>query len=262
MADSPSTHTVESSAEQSASRSTASPAGSAATDHLQRLRKMSTTAGLGSGDYAAISPAAIAALVIGLLGILAFLTEWLLALPVIAIICGIIALRAIHRSNGTQTGTPLAWAGLVFGLGVLGVVGGGRLLTEMRNRPAKEQVVSLINQLDQACAKRDYHAAYQLFDPVFRKRVDEERFIRTFAGGEMLDRYGAVEHVNWNQQILFFDAAEGAPRSAAVGGMFKFEHYPEFVQQPIEFVEIDGKWMIRDMNSIFPRPQQGPPPRQ
>lgn len=261
MADSPSTNTVDSTAEQSAATGTPSSAdSSAATDHLQKLKKMSTTAGLGSGDYAAISPVAVVALVIGLLGALAFLTDFLLALPAAALICGIVALRQIRHSNGTQTGTALAWGGVILGVGVLGIIMGGRVMTELRNRPAQQQIVSLIDQLDQDFAKRDYRAAYQLFEPGFRKRVDEDRFIRTMSGGEgMLQQLGGAEHVRWNEQIIFSDS-ENLPREAFVGGLFKFEHVNDPSQQPIQFVELNGKWMIRDMSTIFPRQQMGPPP--
>src|SRR6478736_4490875 len=86
-------------------------------DPLASLHKMSTTAGLGSGDYVAINPVAIFAIIMGVASALALFEETiLLLLPAAAIVGAIIALRQIGKSSGTQTGRGLAIAAIVLAL--------------------------------------------------------------------------------------------------------------------------------------------------
>src|SRR5213596_2432440 len=88
-------------------------------DPLAHLHKMSTTAGLGSGDYVAVNGAAVFALLLGLASALALLDELLLVIPLTGIIIAMVARRQIRQSNGTQTGRGLVALGvllmLVFG---------------------------------------------------------------------------------------------------------------------------------------------------
>src|SRR5215218_496972 len=73
-------------------------------DPLSHLHKMSTTAGLGSGDYVAVNGAAVFSLLLGLASMLSMLEEILLIIPLACIIVSVIAWRQINHSNGTQTG--------------------------------------------------------------------------------------------------------------------------------------------------------------
>src|SRR5271167_101284 len=90
-------------------------------DPFQRLHKMSTTAGLGSGDYVAINNAALTAL---LLGIASCLVLWgstlLLVIPALSVLSAILAFRQVSASNGTQTGKGMALLGLLLSLGMGG----------------------------------------------------------------------------------------------------------------------------------------------
>src|SRR5438046_6344222 len=94
-----------------------SPQVTAQSDPLGSLHKMSTTAGVGSGDYVAINGVAVWAMVLGLASSLAILDAVLLIIPIAAIIFAIVALRQIANSNGTQSGRVLASAGLTLALG-------------------------------------------------------------------------------------------------------------------------------------------------
>src|SRR5436309_1709781 len=87
-------------------------------DPLASLHKMSTTAGLGSEDYVAINAVSIATLLLGLASGLALPFTVLLILPLAGIVCGVLALRQIHGSNGTQSGRAFAIIGLLFSLGM------------------------------------------------------------------------------------------------------------------------------------------------
>src|SRR5436190_20522337 len=82
-------------------------------DPLARLHKMSTTAGLGTTEYVAINPLAVASIFLGVASLLALLDNLLLAVPVLAIICSVWALSQIRNSGGTQSGRALAILGLL-----------------------------------------------------------------------------------------------------------------------------------------------------
>ncbi len=94
-------------------------------DALSRLARMSTTAGVGSGDYVAINTLAIASTLLGLGSmIVPLLGPYLLQIiPLAAIVTALVAWRQIKRSNGTQTGRGLAAAGILLAL----LFGGGTL---------------------------------------------------------------------------------------------------------------------------------------
>src|SRR5215510_13989681 len=85
-------------------RSTSSPPSQSGDDPLAHLHKMSTTAGLGTTEYVAINPLAVTAFFLGLASSLALLDNTLLAVPALALIIAIVALRQIFGSGGTQTG--------------------------------------------------------------------------------------------------------------------------------------------------------------
>ena len=95
-------------------------------DALSGLRKMSTTAGVGTGDYVAINTLAIASTLLGLGSMIVPLLsdlDLLQIIPLAAIITAVVAWRQIQRSNGTQSGKGLAAAGIVLAL----LIGGGTL---------------------------------------------------------------------------------------------------------------------------------------
>ena len=92
-------------------------------DPLARLHKMSTTAGLGVGEYVAINPMSVAALVVGLASAMAMLDPILLAIPVVALVLGLIAFRQIKKGGGTQKGYVLVALGVVASIAFAGIVG-------------------------------------------------------------------------------------------------------------------------------------------
>src|SRR5438552_7332043 len=103
-------------------------------DPLAHLHKMSTTAGLGTTEYVAINPLAVATIFLGLASALALLDNTLLAIPVLALIGAIASLRQIIRSGGTQSGRGLAILGLLLALGFSGVVMARSIVQQVRTR--------------------------------------------------------------------------------------------------------------------------------
>src|SRR4051794_17907081 len=92
--------------------STPTEAPAAGTEHLAHLHKMSTTAGVTNLDYVAVSPLAVVTVLIGVASLLSFFGALFLVVPATGLLVGVLALRQIADSNGTQTGRPMAWAGL------------------------------------------------------------------------------------------------------------------------------------------------------
>src|SRR2546421_5328731 len=91
-------------------------------DPLAHLHKMSTTAGLGSGDYVAVNGTAVFALLLGVASALALMTEVLLIIPLVCVVAAVVAWGQIRHSNGTQTGKGLVIVAMALGLGLGGFV--------------------------------------------------------------------------------------------------------------------------------------------
>src|SRR5690606_9827237 len=132
-------------------------------DPVTGLHRMSTTAGLGSGDYVAISGLAVAAILLGLSSVLALLHPVMLIIPIAAVIFTIMAVVKIRGSNRTQWGIPLALLG-----GVVAVLVGGYVLTTQLSAQTAEQrdqreVAALVDQLEAFIMAGEFDAAYRLF---------------------------------------------------------------------------------------------------
>src|SRR5690348_12044880 len=91
--------------------------------HLARLHKMSTTAGLGSTDYVAVNTPAVIALILGLASAAVLIDPIFFVVPLAGLICSIMAISQIRRSNGTQTGLGLAALALLLTFGFSAFVG-------------------------------------------------------------------------------------------------------------------------------------------
>ena len=87
---------------------------SASIEPYQSPRQHPAAGGL--EDYRALSSAAMASLLIGLLSGVAFLSPWLAVLPLLGIVAGICALIQIRRRSDELTGSGLAWIGIVLAL--------------------------------------------------------------------------------------------------------------------------------------------------
>src|SRR5437764_6191118 len=116
-------------------------------DPLAHLHKMSTTAGLGTTEYVAINPVAVATVFLGLASALALLDNTLLAVPVLAVVMAIVSLRQISHSGGTQTGRGLAILGLVLAIAFSGVVLARSLVHQFRTRQDTQQLDALVKDV-------------------------------------------------------------------------------------------------------------------
>ena len=125
-------------------------------DPLASLHRMSTTAGVASQEYVAINQTAIATLLLGLAGISVIMANLLVVLPVIAVVCGIVALRQIANSNGTQSGRSLAGLGMVLGLVMLGYVVVPAVKQQRVLQAEKGKIIAAVNDFGNALVAKDY----------------------------------------------------------------------------------------------------------
>ncbi len=222
---------------------------------LSKLHKMSTTAGLGSGDYVAVNIVAVIAALLGVASILAKLDNALLVVPIAGIFCGVIAIVQIGRSNGTQTGRWLAIVGLLLSLGFAGFVVFQKVSDNYRTQQDQQAIADLTREFGEKLKVRDYTGAYDLFGGDFRDRVPFEKFksrLSFFETAQAIELYGELSSVEWNGLVQFeFDNRTG---SLIAGGLakMKFAKKGEPLRQNALFRKVGQKWKIDTMPDLFP----------
>lgn len=236
-------------ADASASASAGSGA-SAPPDPLARLYHMSTTAGVGSQDYVAINPTAIAALLLGFASVLVVLNNLLLIIPLGGLICGIVAIHQIRHSNQTQTGTWLAVLGIFLSL-ALGA-GKAALNASERFRTSGDEraCAALLDELGHDVAAGNYQQAYDLFDDRFRQGVN----LTTFQTAFNLPTLGRLRSAEWNHQQMQFEQQPDSPGRFGAGmALFYFGTNPQPSRMFVQFSKAsDGPWRITNIPSLFP----------
>ena len=134
-------------------------AAGAGDDRIASLKKMSTTAGVGSQDYVSINPLAIGALLLGLISGLVVFTNVLFILPAAGVIFGIMAIRQINDSNGTQAGKTWAIVGIALSVLIGGGVLASRAAAGWATRGDQRQISELIDALGRDVAGGSYAEA-------------------------------------------------------------------------------------------------------
>lgn len=224
-----------------------------APDPLARLKKMSTTAGIGHQEYVAVNPVAVAALILGLASLLVFLHDVLLLIPLAGVVCAIIAWRQIRNSSGTQTGRLMAFAGLVLSL----CLGGGRLLWKVvggwTNSADKAEIRRLIDNLGDHLSREQYSAAYGLFTDRFRERVSEQRFTQAYKELNAHPVGGGIKGMEWNGLVEFEDNRQSDIRLAYTMASLSFRDVDESGRQSVVLLKEGDRWLIDDLPAMFPR---------
>jgi hypothetical protein len=226
---------------------------------------MSTTAGLGSQDYVAINPLAVVAVLLGIASFLALFGTILLVVPVVAVIVAIVALSQIRNSNGTQSGTMLAWLGLVLGIGFAALVGGSAVVQRMATRADEQQIVALIEQFGQHIHEQRYDDAYALFTDRFQERIRRQRFVDLWTGMNNIQGFGRVAAIKWNGR-LHHEVDHASDTRYGLGMIvISFEKSQMTDRQEARFRKTPGgEWRFDDIPQYFPAeqpPQQQPQPR-
>jgi hypothetical protein len=228
-------------------------------DPFLSLHKMSTTAGLGSGDYVAINGTSIATLLLGIVSALVLFGAYLLLLiPLAGIICGVLAFRQISDSNGTQTGKGLAGIGLLLSLTFAGIFIGKESIETLRGISDSEHVDALIKQFETDITGDKYDEAYQkLCDDHFKQRVPQPTFVnlwKLYNGGRpMLGRITSI-----HSKLLKFDNDPVTDERLGSGlVLIDFEKVKGEDRQGMVFRKVNDQWLIDDMPNLFQSPSQG-----
>ena len=180
----------------------------AQTEHLSRLHKMSTTAGIATQEYVAINNMAIAAAVVGLATavVLSGYTVFLV-LAVAGVICGILALRQIRDSAGTQGGKGIAILGIALSL-LFGGIGIAQMVLEARRERADAVLVAqAIKDLGATLAAGEFKKAYESTDPVFQRTHPLTRWEQVFKG--QAEAFGKLTKFEGNGIVQFTTLADG-----------------------------------------------------
>lgn len=238
--------------------STADPA----IDPLLKLHKMSTTAGVGSGDYVAVNATSIVAILLGIASLLAMFEPMLLILPAIGVIVSILSLRQIGQSNGTQTGRALAFGGLALSVVIGGLVGFKQLTERSRANADRAEIEQIIVQLGNDVRDGKPADAYEKLGARFKEQVPKELFVAIMTSARANDRFGTLQGISSIYDpskpglVVFETNTTTGERIAVASGLMKFNKLDEPMRQSMNFRQAGGKWELDAMPELFPK--QGP----
>lgn len=235
---------------------------SPADDPIASLHKMSMTAGVAAQDYVAINNLAVITAVLGVGTAMAFIHWFFLLVGVAGIAAGIIALRQIRNSNGTQGGAGLAWIGMAMSLVIAGGVGASALRTELRMRARQAEVTAVVNEFGQKIMADQFEQAYAMCDPAFQMVFPLDQFIQTWktqrdhpdlGGGKVLEMSG-------NGLVEFSEQADGSA-VAFTTIVVRSEKWPNpwRITTGLSQAAVGGRWTIVTLKEMFRPPQK---PRQ
>jgi len=221
-------------------------------DPFSHLHKMSTTAGLGSGDYVAINGTAIAALLLGLgSALVLFNNLFFLLIPLVGIVAAIVAFNQVSHSNGTETGREIAIIGMLLSLGFGGYYTGKTLYDTIHNRADQDQIVSNVRKIGELVKARDYPDAYALFDDAFKRRVNLPQFQIGWQRLTSSPLLGNVQSLDWNQ-LLSFDIDPVTGERVATGMMLLKAQPSTPIRVNMGFRKEGGNWLVDQVPLLFP----------
>jgi hypothetical protein len=212
---------------------------------------MSRTAGLGSGDYAAVSGLSVAALLFGVGSALVVLDAIFLLVPALAIVLAIVAWMKIKNSAGTQTGKGLCIAAIILAIGCTAFLGSKQLMAYLEERRNIGDVATAVEQLGKDLAAQNYDAAYSRFSDDFRGRVEKGEFTSKFQQFEGF--FGRITGMRWNQRILFdVDNKTNDPLASTLALIDLAND--KGTREEIHLRKTNGQWLVDDLPFAFPKP--------
>lgn len=227
-------------------------------DPLAKLHKMSTTAGLGSGDYVAVNITAVVCFLFGAASLLARLSNALLVIPLIGVICGFLAMRQIRRSNGTQTGQGIAIVGLLLSLGIGGWVIASQAHDYLSTREDERQIAQIIDKLGQAIKDKKYDEGYKLFGGSFPTRITSQRFgerMSVYHSDQAKALWGDFQTFKWNGHTEFQKderTGELLATTVALGYFERSGNDPLRINMLLR--KAAGAWMIENLDIFNTEP--------
>jgi hypothetical protein len=225
-------------------------------EHLAHLHKMSTTAGVTNLDYVALNQTAIVAVVFGVLSLLAFVSPVLLVIPLVGVVVGVVAIRQINASAGTQAGRGMAIAGLALSA----LLGGGAAAREVISAASaggdKARIAATLAELGADVREGKYREAHALFDDEFRARVKLAKFESTWRAlqAPAPAGVGPLERLEWNGVAPAFDSAGGKP-AAYAKARIKFARSND-ERLDVRLRPAGDRWLITDLPAFFPKERE------
>jgi hypothetical protein len=222
-------------------------------DPLEGLHKMSTTAGVATQDYVAINALAVASAVLGLATTLSLVGTPFIAIGLASIVAGIVALRQIGDSNGTQSGRFWAWGGILISLLFAGVVGVTVYLAHRSEQRQTAEVNQTIEAFGELVIAGKHQEAYETCTREFRDRVPVDEFVLTMRGAVNADtERGPLTRTVGNGHVNFVKFANGTTE-AHTTALFYFGKS----ETPGRVVAILHKppgdvWRVHNLVELFP----------
>jgi hypothetical protein len=236
--------------------------GQEAGDPLASLHRMSTTAGAASQEYVAINLAAVATLVLGVASMAVLMGMVMLIIPAVAIIFGIVALRQISNSNGTQAGRIIAWLGMILAVSMAALVIGREARVAIANSREEQVIKTTVAELGSAIKAADYPKAWTFFAPSFQNRKDLNLTVFTNVWKAKLAEnpyYGKITTFKTNDVVQVSAAAVDGSRQAVTMLVIRFDKTDQEFRREIFFRNLDGVWKVESLPTVFPPPAQEAP---
>lgn len=222
-------------------------------DPISALHRMSTTAGVATQEYVAINGLAVASAVLGLLTALALVGSLFLVLGLAAIVCGILGLRQIRSSSGTQAGSGLALLGIILALAIAGFVVAGAVTESRTKATYRQQIDQVLQDLGQHVSANDYPAAYALFHPDFQKAWTPTQFELVWKQ-QQDEKYGGgpLQKMAGNDLVEFETMGDGtlAAHTQSLVWFSKSDE-PGRVRVQLRQTASNGPWLIYVLDPLF-----------
>ncbi len=227
-----------------------------------------TGSAFGQAEYVAINPSAIASVLLGVASGLALLASIFLILPAVGLGCGLLAIRQIRQSNGTQTGVGFAIAGIVLSLVLGGIVVTNQGLAWAQTRASTRAIDDLLSRFGQEAkaaavlgntpqAAEKYDAMYDsMMTEAFRGRVDKKTFrarLQSLRVPRSQPGSGGVESIRWNGEPMEFQpVADTEFANVLCMSLVKLQGQDEPAREIVRLTNQEGSWKIDGLLRLFP----------
>ncbi|MGE5607827.1 MAG: DUF4190 domain-containing protein [Bacillota bacterium] len=224
-------------------------------DPIASLRRMSTTAGVGAQDYVAINNLAIATAVLGLTTAFAFMGVLFLIIAVVAIVFGVVALRQIRNSNGTQSGRVFAWFGILLAVGISSYVVAGEYCQRRAELVDARQATAAVDELSRLIVAGDYTAAYNSLDSGFTSEWTLAQFDSFWKRSrDPESRTGLIKKMYGNGLVQFSSLADGS-RFAYTKMVIEFTKASDIGRIVVALKKgSDGQWRVISLEPFEKQP--------
>lgn len=223
---------------------------------------MSRTAGVGMADYTAVNPFAVGAMVLGLASALTtiFREPFLLGLPLLGLLLGVLALVQVKNSNGTQAGKLLALGGIILSLAFGGLVVVNHFKEKARLERYKQSLTKLVSDWGDDLVAGNFDQMYAKFDAPFQNRVKMDVFKARLSQVRDGRLYMAKPTAIHLEPRIAIELDESTGQHTALGVMkLEVEKPPGtdadlMTFENIYFRQVEGEWKIEDIPTYFERP--------